>query len=116
MDNLGKYIQRLMIENEERLTLEGKIKGKRKLSRNYMAKEVLNVSGTWFSSIVNGEKEPSDELLIEIARFFEIDEREIFYVAERVHPEDYEVFKSAYLKGLGKSYKDVIARSGDAIE
>jgi hypothetical protein len=96
-EELGKYIERKMVEKEAELKRNGKIKMGRKLSRNYMAKEVLNVSGTWFSGVINGVNEPNDELLLRIAGFLEIDEHEIFKVARRIHPSVMEQYKREYL-------------------
>jgi transcriptional regulator with XRE-family HTH domain len=98
---LGKYIERKMEERELMLRKKGKIKAGRKLSRNYMAKEVLGVSGTWFSGVINGDNVPSDDLLIRIAQFLEIDEHEIFRVARRIHPTVLEQYRKEY---LGKYY------------
>ncbi len=94
---LGKYIEQKMQQKEDYLKSKGKIKSGRKLSRNYMAKEVLGVSGTWFSGVINGDNEPSDELLLRIANYLEIDEHEIFKVARRIHPEVMEEYKKQYL-------------------
>lgn len=95
-EELGQYIEKKMQEKEAYLRQQGKIKEKRKLSRNYMA-EVLGVSKAWFSSIVNGENEPSDELLLKIANYLEVDEHEIFKVARRIHPDVLEKYKREYL-------------------
>jgi transcriptional regulator with XRE-family HTH domain len=94
---LGKYIEQKMLEKESELRRKGKIKSGRKLSRNYMAKEVLGVSGTWFSGVINGGNSPSDEMLIRIANYLEIDEHEIFRVARRIHPKVLEKYKKEYL-------------------
>lgn len=105
---LGEYIEKLMVERENELVKRGAIKAGRKLSRNYMAREVLKVSGTWFSGVINGDNEPSDDMLIKIANFLEIDERIIFLVAERIHPEDYEEMRVKYLTSLQKEYGDIL--------
>lgn len=94
---LGSFIERKMEERESYLRKEGKIKKGRKLSRNYMAKEVLGISSTWFSSILNGEKIPNDELLVDIANYLEIDEDELFKVARRIPPAKLELYKRDYL-------------------
>lgn len=94
-EKIGEYIERKMREREYYLSASGKIEGKR-LSRNHMAK-ILGVSGTWLSGVINGDKEPSDELLLKIANFLEIDEHEIFKVARRVHPQILEKVKKEYL-------------------
>lgn len=94
---LGKYIERKMEEKELELRRKGKIKPGRKLSRNYMAKEVLGISGTWFSGVINGINVPNDELLLQIARYLEIDEHEIFRVARRIHPTVLEEYRKEYL-------------------
>ncbi|WP_096550440.1 helix-turn-helix transcriptional regulator [Ureibacillus thermosphaericus] len=64
--------------------------------------EVLGVSRAWFNSIVNDKNEPSDELLLKIANYLEIDEHEIFKVAGRIHPDVLEKYKREY---LGKYYR-----------
>jgi transcriptional regulator with XRE-family HTH domain len=94
---LGEYIEKKMAEREAYLRREGKIKKGRKLSRTYMAKEVLGVSTTWFSGIINGEYEANDDILIRIAQFLEIDEHELFKKARRVHPDVLEKVKREYL-------------------
>jgi hypothetical protein len=94
---LGKYIERKMEDRETYLRREGKIKDGRRLSRNYMAKEVLGVSGTWFSSVINGDNMPNDDLLIQISMFLQIDENEIFRVARRIHPSVLEKVRKEYL-------------------
>lgn len=94
---LGKYIERKMAEREVHLKKSGKIKGGRKLSRNYMAKEVLGVSGTWFSGVINGDNLPNDDMLIRVAQYLEIDENEIFRVARRIHPAVLEEYRKEYL-------------------
>lgn len=94
---LGKYIERKMMEREKDLKLKGKITGGRKLSRNYMAKEILGVSGTWFSGVINGENEPNDDMLLKIANFLEIDEHEVFKIARRIHPTVLEEYRKEYL-------------------
>lgn len=97
MEQLGKYIERKMEEREQHLKRNGKIRDGRKLSRNYMAKEVLGVSGTWFSGVINGDNMPNDDMLLKIAHFLEIDEHEIFKVARRIHPTVLEEYKKEYL-------------------
>lgn len=94
---LGKYIERKMQEKEFELRSQGKIKSKRRLSRRYMAEEVLHVSRTWFSGVINGENEPNDELLLKIAKYLEIDEHELFRVARRIHPDVMEEYRKEYL-------------------
>lgn len=95
-----------MKEREQELILHGIVKSGRKLSRNYMAKEVLKVSNTWFSGVINGDNEPNDEMLIKIANFLGIEEKKIFLVAERVHPNDFEKFKANYLKELELNFNE----------
>ncbi|WP_342472090.1 helix-turn-helix transcriptional regulator [Metasolibacillus sp. FSL H7-0170] len=99
-EKLGNYLDKLITKNEVIYMNEGKTKGKRKLSRNYIAKEVLGVSNTWFSGVVNGENEPSDEILIKLGNYFELDERYLFYISGRIHPQDLESFKEMYLENL----------------
>lgn len=94
---LGQYIEQKMEERESFLRTQGKIKNGRKLSRNYMAKEVLGVSGTWFSGVINGDNMPNDEMLIQISNYLSIDEHEIFKIARRIHPQTLEQFKKEYL-------------------
>lgn len=103
-NEFSKVIEELIESNKEKFKSNGKIIEGRTLSRNYIAKYVLNVSGTWFSGIVNGEKEPSDEVVIKLANYFEVDERYFFYLLQRVHPNDYEVFKKDYLEKLKLLY------------
>lgn len=96
-EELGIYIERKMKEKEQELRRNGKIASGRKLSRNYMAKEILGVSGTWFSGVINGENVPNDDMLLRIANFLELDEHELFRVARRVHPTVLEDLKKEYL-------------------
>lgn len=102
---LGIYIENLMKNRESDLVKHGIIKGGKRLSRNYMAKEVLKVSNTWFSGVINGDNEPSDEMLLRIANFLGVEEHMLFLVAERVHPKDFEKFKNDYLFKLKNKYK-----------
>jgi transcriptional regulator with XRE-family HTH domain len=94
---LGKFIEKKMEERETFLRKQGKIKAGRRLSRNYMAKEILGVSGTWFSGVINGDNMPNDDMLIQIASFLGLDEHEIFRTARRVHPNVYEQLRKEYL-------------------
>lgn len=96
-EQLGRYIERMMEEKEQLLKQRGKIKVSRKLSRNYMAKEVLGVSTTWFSGVINGENEPNDEMLLRVAGFLELDEHDLFKMAKRIHPVVLEEYKKEYL-------------------
>lgn len=95
-EEVGKYIESKMKERELHLSEIGKIKG-RKLSRNFLAKEVLKVSLTWFSGVINGVNTANDEILMKIASFLETDEDEIFKVARRIHPEKLESYRKDYL-------------------
>ena len=94
---LGLYIEGKMKEREASLRKSGKIKGSRRLSRNYVGKEVLGVSGVWFSKALNGEVELNDDLLLKLANFLEVDENELFKRARRVHPDVLERVKKEYL-------------------
>ena len=94
---LGNFIEQKMEEREAYLRKTGKIKGGRKLSRNYVGKEILGVSGVWFSKALNGEVELNDDLLLKLANFLEIDEHELFRKARRVHPDVLERVKKEYL-------------------
>lgn len=94
---LGKFIENKMGEREAFLRRTGVVKNGRKLSRNYMAKEVLGVSGTWFSGVINGDNMPNDDMLIQIANYLSIDEHQIFRIARRVHPKTLEQFRKEYL-------------------
>lgn len=94
---VGIYIEKKMVEREEYLRKKGKIKDGRRLSRNYMAIEVLGVSNTWFSSIINGLKIPNDDLLLKISEYLEIDEVELFKTARRIPPSILEEFKKEFL-------------------
>ncbi|MGG0794794.1 helix-turn-helix transcriptional regulator [Brevibacillus laterosporus] len=94
---LGRYIECKMAQRESHLKRSGKIKSGRRLSRNYMAKEVLGVSGTWFSGVINGDNFPNDDMLIRLAQYLEIDENEIFRVARRIHPDVLEEYRKEYL-------------------
>lgn len=96
-EQLGEYIERIIEEKEDYLKSVHKIKSTRKLSRSYMAKEVLNVSTTWFSGVINGINVPNDEMLLKLASFLEVDEHKLFKMARRVHPEVLEKCKKEYL-------------------
>lgn len=99
---VGEYIQQKMYEQESHLRDVGKLKNARRLSNHTMAKE-LDVSGTWLSSIVGGRSKASDEFLIKIVQFLEIeDEHEIFKVAKRIHPTALEEYRKEY---LGEHYE-----------
>lgn len=111
-DSLGGYIERQMNEREYTLRKQGKIKSGRKLSRNYMAKEVLGVSGTWFSGVINGDNVPNDTMLIHIAGFLGIDEHTLFRVARRIHPDVLEQCRKDY---LGEYHESLLCLGGEKI-
>lgn len=96
-EGLGKFIERMIKERESMLVKKGKIKSGRKLSKSYVAKEILDVSATWFCNVLNGDKLPNDDMLLKLATFLEIDEHELFKVAGRIHPKSLEKFKKEYL-------------------
>jgi len=93
---LGDYISCLMTSREDFLINTGKLPKGKQLSIRMLATS-LGVSAVWLSSVIKGEKEASDKLLLRIADFFEIDEDEIFKVARKIHPKQMEIFRKEYL-------------------
>lgn len=110
---LGKYIKDKMAEREYYLRKSGKIKSGKKLSGNYMGKEILGVSGTWFCNVLRGEKFPNDDMLIKIADYLEIDEHEIFKIARRIHPSVLEELKREYLGEYYISQENLSTKDGN---
>lgn len=93
---LGQFIERKMYERERYLKESGKIKRNRAMSRTQLA-EMVGVSKMWITQIINGEKAPSNEVLLKIANVLNINEHEIFKTARRIHPNVLERYKKEYL-------------------
>lgn len=94
LKELGKFIEITMFEREDDLLKSGAID--RKMSRSQLA-DMVGVSKVWISDIINGNRYPTDELLLKIANALNIDEHDVFKVARRIHPSTLEEYKKQYL-------------------
>jgi transcriptional regulator with XRE-family HTH domain len=93
---VGMFIEEKMSERELHLVKKGKLERGKRISARYMANE-LGVSNTLFSRVLKGNQTPSDEMLLKIADFLEIDEHELFRRARKLHPSIAEEAKKEYL-------------------
>lgn len=96
----SELMNKLLLEREYDLRVKGKIQSNRRLTKNYIATQVLNVSATWVNRVFDGTEVPNAEMLIKLANFFEVDEHLLFKSAKVLHPSIIEKAEKEYFDNL----------------